>query len=203
MREHLAALVDAGAVPEALVDAAVRRVLRLKLRLGLFEHPYVDEALAGQLILREDFRALALQVAQESMVLLKNAGGLLPLAPGGRRIALIGPLADTGAGSAGLLGLPRAGRGRRERARWPRAYAAGEQAPAYVPGCAVKGDQGPVDIAGGGGGAAGCRRGGAGGGRERGHERRGALARAPGLARPPAGAGGRGRRDRQADRRWC
>ena len=93
--QHLAALVDAGAVPEALVDAAVRNVLRLKLALGLFEHPYVDPALADQLILREDLRALALQVAQESMVLVKNAGGLLPLAPSGQRIALIGPLADS------------------------------------------------------------------------------------------------------------
>ena len=62
--QHLAALVDAGAVPVALVDAAVRNVLRLKLALGLFEHPYVDPALAEQLILREDLRALALQVAR-------------------------------------------------------------------------------------------------------------------------------------------
>src|SRR5262249_5042635 len=55
--QHLAALVDEGAVPEQLVDEAVRRVLRLKFALGLFEHPYTDETLASQMILRDDFRA--------------------------------------------------------------------------------------------------------------------------------------------------
>ncbi len=92
--EHLASLVAEGAVPEALVDEAARRVLRLKLRLGLFERPYTDEALADQLILCDDFRALALEVARESMVLLKNEGDLLPLTPGKQRLAIIGPLAD-------------------------------------------------------------------------------------------------------------
>jgi beta-glucosidase len=91
---HLAGLVDQGAVPMQLVDDAARRALRLKFQLGLFERPYVDETIAPQLILRDDFRALALQVAQESMVLVKNDGGLLPLTPGAQRIALVGPLAD-------------------------------------------------------------------------------------------------------------
>lgn len=91
---HLAALVEEGAVPEQRVDDAVRRVLRLKLQLGLFERPYVDPTLADQLVLRDDFRALALRVAQESMVLLKNEGDLLPLSPGTQRIAVVGPLAD-------------------------------------------------------------------------------------------------------------
>jgi beta-glucosidase len=90
---HLAELAGEGSVPEAVVDEAVRRVLRLKVALGLFEHPYTDETLGAQIILREDFRALALQVAQESMVLLKNEGGLLPLQPDAQRIAVIGPLA--------------------------------------------------------------------------------------------------------------
>ena len=95
--QHLAALVEEGIVPETLVDEAVRRVLRLKLQLGLFERPYTDESLVEQVILREDFRELALQVAQKSIVLLKNEGangvGVLPLSPGEQRIALIGPLA--------------------------------------------------------------------------------------------------------------
>jgi beta-glucosidase len=91
---HLAELVETGAVPIALVDDAVRRVLRLKLGLGLFERWGVDAELAERIVLRDDFRALALQVAQQSIVLLKNAGGLLPLAPGGQRIVVIGPLAD-------------------------------------------------------------------------------------------------------------
>ena len=92
--DHLAALVSAGDVPLARVDDAVRRVLRLKIRLGLFDRPFVDEALAEAIIFRDDFRALALEVAQESMVLLKNDGNLLPLTPGQTRLAVIGPLAN-------------------------------------------------------------------------------------------------------------
>lgn len=92
--DHLAKLVDEGRVPIELVDEAVRRVLGLKIGLGLFERPYVDEDLADRIILCDDFRDLALQVARESMVLLKNTGGLLPLPAGEQRIALIGPLAD-------------------------------------------------------------------------------------------------------------
>lgn len=91
--QHLPELVATGEVPLTLVDDAVRRVLRLKLNLGLFEQPYIDEALADTLILRPDFRALALEVAQESMVLLKNENNLLPLSPH-TRLAVIGPLAD-------------------------------------------------------------------------------------------------------------
>lgn len=91
--DYLADMVTAGEVPLALVDEAVRRVLRLKFRLGLFENPYTDESLAESLILRPDFRDLALQVAQESMVLLKNEGNILPLSPT-TRLAVIGPLAD-------------------------------------------------------------------------------------------------------------
>jgi beta-glucosidase len=90
---HLAELVAEGQVPLELIEAAVRRVLRLKFRLGLFEKPYTDESLADSLILRPDFRALALEVAQESMVLLKNEDHLLPLSPQ-TRLAVIGPLAD-------------------------------------------------------------------------------------------------------------
>ncbi|GAB4148495.1 MAG: glycoside hydrolase family 3 N-terminal domain-containing protein [Candidatus Promineifilaceae bacterium] len=91
--DHLAELVAAGEVPLAAVDEAARHVLRLKFRLGLFENPYTDESLADALILRSDFRALALEVAQESMVLLKNEGNILPLSPR-TRLAVIGPLAD-------------------------------------------------------------------------------------------------------------
>ena len=91
---HLAELVREGVVPEAVVDAAVRRILRLKVMLGLFEQPYQDKALAEQAILTPAYRQVALEVAQKSMVLLKNEGGLLPLDPEVRHIALIGPLAD-------------------------------------------------------------------------------------------------------------
>ena len=91
---HLAELVKEVRVPLSVVDEAVRRVLRLKLMLGLFERPYTDESLAAQVILKPAFRQKALEVAQKSMVLLKNSDGLLPLAPAPKKIALIGPLAD-------------------------------------------------------------------------------------------------------------
>jgi beta-glucosidase len=133
---HLAALVDAGAVPEELVDAAVRNVLRLKLALGLFERPYVDPALADRLILREDSRALALQVAQESIVLAKNDSGLLPLASAGKRIALIGPLADSRQDLLGTWVL--SGRADDvESVRDGLRAVLGDQEIAYVQGCAV------------------------------------------------------------------
>jgi beta-glucosidase len=98
--EHLAALVTDGSIPEALVDEAVRRVLRLKLRLGLFERRAIDVRAAGEALLTEPARALALEVARASMVLLKNDGGVLPLLPQ-TRIAVVGPLADA---RADLLG---------------------------------------------------------------------------------------------------
>ena len=91
---HLAQLVEEGAVPLAVVDRAVGRILRLKVLLGLFEAPYVDEGLAGQVILKPKFWQTALEITQKSMVLLKNEGSLLPLSAGLQRLALIGPLAD-------------------------------------------------------------------------------------------------------------
>ena len=99
--DHLAELVSGGIVHEAVVDEAVRRILQLKLQLGLFEQPYTDEALPGKIILRPDFQDLALRAAHESMVLLKNDSSILPLPRNTRRIALIGPLADN---RADLLG---------------------------------------------------------------------------------------------------
>lgn len=91
---YLEELVNEGAVRMEVLDQAVRRVLLLKDQLDLFEKPFIDEALAEGIVLRDEFRSVALQVAQESMVLLKNDGPLLPLTPGRQRIALIGPLAD-------------------------------------------------------------------------------------------------------------
>jgi beta-glucosidase len=91
---HLANLVREGQVPEAKIDQVVRRILRLKAKLGLFQQPYTDEALANEFTLREEHRQAALKGAHKSMVLLKNEGGLLPLSPEMRKIALIGPLAD-------------------------------------------------------------------------------------------------------------
>lgn len=90
---HLAELVREGRVPEAVVDKAVRRILRLKAMLGLLDQPYTDETLHEQVILAPDHREVALEMAHKSMVLLKNEGGLLPLSPT-TKLAVIGPLAD-------------------------------------------------------------------------------------------------------------
>ena len=86
-------LVEEGEVPLARIDDAVRRILRFKLRLGLFEQPYNDFKDYPKFGSGE-FAAQALQAAEESLVLLKNEGGLLPLAPG-KRILLTGPNADS------------------------------------------------------------------------------------------------------------
>ena len=91
---QLAGLVRTNVIPEASLDAAVRRVLRVKFALGLFEHPYVDPAREPAVLLREDHVAAARDAARKSMVLLKNEGALLPLAKDVRSLALIGPLAD-------------------------------------------------------------------------------------------------------------
>lgn len=95
-RQPLAAAVASGRVDMATVDRAVERVLRLKFALGLFEQPYVDAAAAPAAFDTPDDRALARTIAQRSIVLLKN-DGLLPLDRGRlRRIAVIGPSADSG-----------------------------------------------------------------------------------------------------------
>jgi beta-glucosidase len=85
-----------GKVTEALVDRAVRRVLELKFRLGLFEHPYVDLPTAERIVHSEEHQQLALRAARESIVLLKNENNLLPLKKDIKSIAVIGPNADNG-----------------------------------------------------------------------------------------------------------
>jgi len=92
---HLLGLVRSGAVDEKLVDDAVRRVLRVKFRLGLFDDPYrySDAAREQRVLADPTHQTAALEVARASIVLLKNEGGLLPLDKGARTIAVIGPLA--------------------------------------------------------------------------------------------------------------
>jgi beta-glucosidase len=84
--------VKKGAVPEAAIDGAVRRLLRDKFELGLFEDPYVDPARADEISGSAESRGLALEVARQAIVLLQNRGGLLPLNAGqARRVAVVGP----------------------------------------------------------------------------------------------------------------
>ena len=87
--------VREGAISEALVDRAVRRVLRQKFRLGLFERPYVELDHALAVAHHSDHQHLALQAAREGIVLLKNENNLLPLDKSNiNSIAVIGPNAD-------------------------------------------------------------------------------------------------------------
>jgi beta-glucosidase len=87
-------LVTGGRLPISAVDEAVRRVLRVKIRAGLFEQPYADEAREKATIMRPEFRTAARQLAARSMVLLKNDRAVLPLTPSIGRLAVIGPMAD-------------------------------------------------------------------------------------------------------------
>lgn len=139
---HLQELVAEGAVPAGLVDEAARRVLRLKLRLGLFERPYTDEMLADRIMLRDDFRALALEVARESMALVKNDGGLLPLTPGAQRIAVIGPLADARRDMLGTWVLHGQAADAETVLEGLRAHLHDGTQLAHVQGCPVQGDAG-------------------------------------------------------------
>lgn len=92
----LPAAVAAGQVEPAAVDAAVRRVLEAKLRMGLFDNPFVDEAAAARTLADPAHLAAARNAAVRSAVLLKNDGALLPLDRGQlRSVALIGALADS------------------------------------------------------------------------------------------------------------
>jgi beta-glucosidase len=94
--QHGARLIREGKVTQARLDEAVRRILRIKFRLGLFEHPFTDEARESILLSREHLMA-AREIAARSMVLLKNERDLLPLSKQIRSIAVIGPLADNSA----------------------------------------------------------------------------------------------------------
>jgi len=89
--DSLPALVRANRIPMAVVDSAVMRVLRAKVRLGLFRDPYRARTTPPV----AETRALARRVARESIVLLKNEKGLLPLNRNTPTIAVIGPLADS------------------------------------------------------------------------------------------------------------
>jgi beta-glucosidase len=86
--------VEEGRVPIALVDRAVRRVLELKFRLGLFENPYVDVTHAVRTVHSQPNQDLALQAGREGIVLLKNERSLLPLKKNLSSIAVIGPDAE-------------------------------------------------------------------------------------------------------------
>ena len=82
-------------LPMETLNASVRRVLETKFRAGIFEKPYIDPALETVNLLTQKNMELAKEAALQSMVLLKNEGGLLPISPGLRKIAVVGGLADS------------------------------------------------------------------------------------------------------------
>jgi beta-glucosidase len=93
---YLPEAVERGEITEEAIDACVRRILTAKLRLGLFENPYVDEDRAREVMADPAHREVARVAAERSAVLLRNQGNLLPLDPGDLgSLAVIGPLADS------------------------------------------------------------------------------------------------------------
>jgi beta-glucosidase len=90
--EHLEWCLANGKVSMADIDTAVRRILRIKLRAGLFDNPYTDAGRASRQILTPEHRQLAREAATRSIVMLKNRDGLLPLDGRTKRLAVIGPL---------------------------------------------------------------------------------------------------------------
>ncbi len=94
-RDNLAKAVEKGKVSMEVIDEAVERILRVKMWLGLFDHPYVPQELIGKYEeLPEENKALARRSAEESIVLLKNEGDILPL-KSDVKISLVGQLADS------------------------------------------------------------------------------------------------------------
>src|SRR5215510_7893367 len=135
--KHAAALIREGKLTQATIDEAVRRILRVKFRLGLFDHPYADEAREQTTILSASHLQTARDVASHSIVLLKNERNTLPLQKAVRSIALIGPLADDQENMIGSW----SGDGRREDAVTLLAGIRAKVPPAarinYAKGCTV------------------------------------------------------------------
>jgi beta-glucosidase len=90
--ENLPQLVAEKKVPMSKIDDAVKRILRIKFRLGLFDQPYVVELPEKDRYYQPESMAMAAKIAEESMVLLKNNNGTLPISKSVKQIALIGPM---------------------------------------------------------------------------------------------------------------
>ena len=98
--------LQAGRISETLVDISVSRILQKKFELGLFENPYVDVEQVMAVYDTPEQRSLARQIAQQSIVLLKNEGGLLPLKKTIGTLAVIGPNANEARNLLGDYSLP-------------------------------------------------------------------------------------------------
>jgi beta-glucosidase len=100
--KSLAIAVERGQITAQQVEDAARPILEMKIRLGLFEHPYVDEARAREVLAAPEHRTAARLAAERTAVLLRNEGSLLPLKKNAyKKIAVLGPLADSQADTLG------------------------------------------------------------------------------------------------------
>ncbi|HEV8187151.1 MAG TPA: beta-glucosidase BglX [Pyrinomonadaceae bacterium] len=133
-------LLKENKLTQATIDEAVRRILRIKFRLGLFDRPYTDEAREANALLRPESIRLAREIAGRSMVLLKNERETLPLNKNIRSVAVIGPLADNRRAPLGWW----AGDGKEENTVTPLAGIKAKVSPQttvlYAKGCEVKDD---------------------------------------------------------------
>jgi len=145
-------LLKQNKLSNATIDEAVRRILRIKFRLGLFDRPYTDEARESSALLRPESIRLAREIAGRSMVLLKNDRETLPLNKNAGSIAVIGPLADDRRAPLGWW----AGDGKEENTVTPlagiKAKVSAQTKVGYAKGCDVTGDstagfQEAVDLA--------------------------------------------------------
>jgi len=145
-------LLKQNKLSNATIDEAVRRILRIKFRLGLFDRPYTDEARESTALLRPESIRLAREIAGRSMVLLKNDRETLPLNKNLGSIAVIGPLADNRRAPLGWW----AGDGKEENTVTPlagiKAKVSAQTRVGYAKGCDVLGDstagfQEAVDLA--------------------------------------------------------
>ncbi len=145
-------LLKQNKLSNATIDEAVRRILRIKFRLGLFDRPYTDEARESTALLRPESIRLAREIAGRSMVLLKNDRETLPLNKNAGSIAVIGPLADDRRAPLGWW----AGDGKEENTVTPlagiKAKVSAQTKVGYAKGCDVTGDstagfQEAVDLA--------------------------------------------------------
>lgn len=109
--KFLTKLVQEKKVSEETLNQAVRNILRVKFKLGLFENPfkYIDEAREKETMLKPEHRALAREVATKSIVLLKNENNLLPLSKSLKTVAVVGALAESKRDMLGeweMVGMP-------------------------------------------------------------------------------------------------
>jgi beta-glucosidase len=138
--KHIPQLVKEGKFPIATIDEAVRRILRIKFRAGLFDKPYADEARERAVMMSRENVTAAREVAARSMVLLKNQRDVLPLSKNVGSIALIGPLADDQQAPLG----PWTGDGRKEDVVTLLSGIKAKVSPAtrvlYAQGCEINGE---------------------------------------------------------------